>query len=129
MEGRNLSPRGRSEWNASPARCASSSPSAAVGRLTCGGFRAHAAYLFAQRAFTLSLATQILLLLLLLLPFPSSVPALPGPLNVSLQDGKAIWPFRFAVNSSRFFRNVTPSNAKLLKISIGEDLGLDPGRI
>ena len=58
-----------------------------------------------------------------------SVPALPGPLHVSLQDGRAIWPLRFAVNSSRIFRNVTPSNAKWLKISLGEDLGLDLGKI
>ena len=67
------------------ARCASSSPSAAVGRLTCiwivqglykGCKGIVQGLLLAQRAFTLSLATQILLLLLLLLrPFrPSRAP-------------------------------------------------------
>ena len=37
------------------------------------------------------------------------------------------WPLGFAVNSILIFRNVTLSNAKWLKISLGEDLGLDLG--
>ena len=50
---------------------------------------------------------------------------IPGLIHVNLQGGRARWPLGFTLNSSRIFRNVTPSNAKWLKISLGEDLGLD----
>jgi len=71
-------------------------------------------------------------------------PPVPLQVSVSLHDGRAIWPFRFAVNSSRIFRNMTPSNAKWLKSilegiwgliwegcghGLGEDLALNLGRI